>query len=55
MSARLYRSGGAWVVRALAVHTFATARAAREWAKANRLKLIRSDQNDRDHWGRPKA
>lgn len=55
MSAKLYRSGGAWVICALGVHTFATAKEARQWAKANRLKLIRSDQMDRDHWGRPKA
>lgn len=55
MSATLYRSGSAWIIRALDVHTFATARDARDWARRNRLKLIRSDQMDRDHWGRPKA
>jgi len=55
MSARLYRSGSAWVVRALGVHTFASAKEARLWARRNSLKLIRSDQMDRDFWGRPKA
>ena len=55
MSARLYRSGGAWVVRALGVHTFQSAKEARQWAKANCLRLIRSDKSDRDHWGRLKG
>lgn len=55
MSAILYRSGSAWIIRALEAHAFATARDARDWARRNRLKLIRSAQMDRDYWGRPKA
>ena len=47
MSAKLYRDGTAWCISALAVHRFATARDARAWARANRLKLIRSNKADR--------
>lgn len=47
MSAKLYRRGDAWIIQALALHTFQTARDARAWARANRLKLIRSNKTDR--------
>jgi hypothetical protein len=55
MSAKLIRSGGAWVVRALVVHTFATAKEARLWARRNKLHLIRAKTEDRDYYGRPMA
>ena len=46
MSAKLYRSGGAWIIQGLALHTFKTARDARLWARANRLRLIRERLRD---------
>lgn len=46
MSAKLYRKGDAWIIQALALHTFKTAREAREWARKNRLKVIRADRQD---------
>lgn len=47
MSAKLYRCGNAWIIQALALHTFKSARDARQWARANRLKLIRSNKSDK--------
>jgi len=55
MSAKLIRSGGAWIIRALTSHVFVSARDAREWARRNKLHLIRSKAEDRDHYGRPIA
>lgn len=46
MSAKLYRSGDNWVVQALGKHSFASARDARAWARANRLKLVREKFRD---------
>lgn len=47
MTATLYRSGSNWIIRALAWHVFDSAKQAREWAKLNRLHLIRCKQEDR--------
>jgi len=47
MSATLYRSGSAWIIRALASHSFKTAREARAWARENHLKLTRSNKSDK--------
>ena len=47
MSATLYRSGSNWIIRALAWHVFDSAKKARDWAKANQLRLIRCSQEDR--------
>jgi len=49
MSAKLFRKGGIWVVRALADHCFKEASEARAWAKANHLRLIRAKAED-VHW-----
>lgn len=46
MSAKLIRRGNIWVVRALGDHKFFEARDAREWAKKNKLKLIRAKAED---------
>jgi len=46
MSAKLYRRGDAWIIEALACHVFQTAKAARDWAKRNRLRIIRADRQD---------
>lgn len=47
MSAKLYRRGDAWIVQALACHCFPSAKAARDWARRNNLKLTRSNKADR--------
>jgi hypothetical protein len=46
MSATLYRSGSAWIIRALAWHSFKTAKEARLWAAENRLELKRAKHLD---------
>jgi hypothetical protein len=47
MSAKLFRKGSIWVVRALVDHCFREASEARAWAKANHLRLIRARADDR--------
>jgi len=46
MSAKLSRRGESWIIQALACHSFKPAKAARDWARRNKLRLIRSDQSD---------
>lgn len=46
MSAKLYRKGDVWIIQALACHCFKSTREAREWARRNRLRLIRADRQD---------
>jgi len=46
MNAKLYRKGESWIIQALACHSFKSAKEARQWAKKNRLRLIRSDHLD---------
>ncbi len=48
MNAILYRVGSDWWIDALGVRRFATAREARKWAKANRLRLKRASNCDRE-------
>ena len=46
MTATLYRSGSNWIIRALAWHSFKTAKEARLWAAENRLELKRARHLD---------
>jgi hypothetical protein len=48
MSAILFRIGSDWWVHALSARKFATAREARQWARANKLRIKRASNCDRE-------